>query len=72
MIAQIATTVMQLEERIDGQDKNAIKFIPDCKRLRANKASFDLRTRRGKVDYLTTQTASTGCGYVASHMEFLW
>lgn len=62
----VATVVMKLEEA----DRNG--FIPEHKRMRAVKSSFDLHKREGKLRYLIRSTESGSAGFVVRHVDLSW
>lgn len=64
--ATVATVVTELEE----SDANG--FVPEHRRLRAIKTSFNLHDRRGRLRYLLGETGSGAAGLVAHQREFSW
>lgn len=47
-------------------------FVPEKRRLRAIKTTFDLHQRRGNLRYLTLKTDSEAVGLVAGQVELSW
>jgi hypothetical protein len=62
----VATVAMELEE--DDPDG----FVPEHKRLRTIKNSFDLHKRQGRMRYLTTKTDSGAIKLVNRQLELSW
>lgn len=62
----VALAVMELEE---GEGDG---FVPEHKRLRAVKTSFDLHKCQGKLKYLTAETDSEAMRFVAREVGLTW
>lgn len=62
----VATAIMKLEEA----DRNG--FVPEHRKLRAVKTSFDLHKRQGKLRYLIKTTKSGAAGFAVRQIEFSW
>lgn len=69
---RVATVVMQMEEGSRILEESGSRYIPEHRRLRAIKTSFDLHKCRGKVRYLTARRDFEGSGFVAGHVELSW
>jgi hypothetical protein len=62
----VATVVMELEE----DDRNS--FVPEHKRLKGVKISFDLHQSLGKLRYLTTKTELGAVRLTNRQLELSW
>jgi hypothetical protein len=61
-----ATAIVELEE----SDESGL--IPEHRRLRAIKTTFDLHKRQGKLRFLTATMDTGPVGFVAHRMELCW
>jgi hypothetical protein len=61
-----ATAIVELEE------SNESGLLPEHRRLRAIKTTFDLRRRQEKLRVLTATMDSRPVGFVAYRMELCW
>lgn len=66
MAAAVANVIIVLEGGI------GTGFVPEHKRLRAIKTSFDLHEREAKLKYLAKENCSEGAGYVVHQVEVSW
>jgi hypothetical protein len=65
----VAKKVMKLE---DGEGDQWSDFVPEYRRLRGIKTSFDLHKRQGNLRYLQIRTESEAVSFVAGQVELSW
>ena len=66
---EISQRVMELEE---GEGDQWGGFVPETRRLKAIKTSFDLHKRKGKLRYLQIRTSSEGPAFATAQVELSW
>jgi len=66
----VTSKVAEIVIEYEHADKN--RFVPDERRMRAIKISFDLHVRQGIMRYLTIERESTDASYAAHRVGFSW